>query len=223
MFDFRGRDVGEDSTEKYNQWLEECLDCEVMVLGGGVTALVAGIELQDRGQNVLLLTEADQPGGRLVWENGPVEILSPADELLEELGFPIDSNLPLWVDRLELLGYLVNRFYELGGLIINSAVIENYFQSGQDGFEVEMLLNDRPLIASSPELIVTTGRDRAAGEDSYCPGILEKIVHNTRRTGDGFVAAGLNAHSPGRRGRFCPLVNGFILSGRKAARLSLAD
>jgi len=223
MFDFSGRDPGKDDTEKYSQWLGECLDCDLLIVGAGVTGLVAGLELQENNRDVLLITGADQPGGRLVWENGPVEILSPADELLGELGFPVDSNPPLWVDRLELLAYLVNRFYELGGLILNSALIEKYFCNKDNCFEVELLLAGQPLIATAPELIVTAPGEGKNQNSSSCPEILEKMVYNTRRSEKGFVEAGLKAYHPGRRSRFCSLVNGFVLSGRKAARLCRAE
>ncbi|MGM0380717.1 MAG: FAD-binding protein [bacterium] len=221
MFDFSGREASLDSSKKFNEWLEECLDCDVLVVGAGVSALVAGLELQREDKKVLLVTEAAQPGGRLTWERGPVEILSPADELLGELGFPLNDNPPLWIDRLELLAYLSNRFYELGGLILNSVFIEGEPRREGENFELDILCDDRPFIINGPELISTVPGEKEIPGDAPCSEILEKIVQQTGRTEEGYVQAGLKAYYPGKKGQFCPLVNALLLSGRKAARFCL--
>lgn len=224
MFDFSQRSESRDPEEKFNEWLEKCGDCDVLIEGAGISALCAGIELQESELKVLLVTGADAPGGVLLEGRGPVEILSPADELLEELGYPVETNPPLWIDRLELLAFLTNKFFKLGGEILNSVTFENFSRPGGENFKLDLTLNGRALVVEALQLISTRARKSQELSEITCRQLMEKIVLQTSKTDEGFIKAGFRAcSSAGQREHFCPLINAFVLSGRKAVRLLLAD
>ncbi|MFP4687894.1 MAG: hypothetical protein ACLFN5_07300 [bacterium] len=220
MFKFSGEtDVHSRQLKEYHTWLLGMQEMDVVVLGSDPTALACGLELLGEDYSVLLIDEAETPGGRFTWQRGPVEIISPADELLEELGFPIVSNPPLWLDRLDLLSYMCNRFYRQGGKILPGVYIEGPPRQRKDGFEINLLLDNCPLIISAGDVVVTVPKFNPPSPETVCEQQIEDMVLNTGRHGDGWIRAGYQALLPVTDTEYCPMINGCLLSGRKAAHI----
>ena len=60
-------------------------DCEVLVIGGGLTGLTCAVLLHEAGHSVIVVEAADRPGGRVHSLRAPV-----SDAYLADLG-------PTWI------------------------------------------------------------------------------------------------------------------------------
>lgn len=209
--------------KQQQEWLEACRSAEIIVLGSGIAALTAGLFLELEGQNTLVVAEAENPGGRFTWQPGPVPIVEPAGELLEEVEFTGEVSAPLWVHRTELLAFFVHRYFSAGGEMLSGAKVEKFRCLG-DEFELDLMFNSQPLILSASEFIVTTSftetENNGTTGDTSGP---ERMVVNTKRREEGPLQAGYQALPEIDEETELPLVNGALLSGRKAAEIILAD
>lgn len=223
MFDLPShKKLSEQRDDEFPNWLDSLRQSDVGVVGATPAGFVAGIVLCDYGSDVVLMEQSEQLGGRLLWESGPVPILSPADELLQDLGFPIESNPPVWIDRINLLDFLLHRFLETGGRVVPGCYLDSVTRV--DGtLELSVRLDERRDTLETENIVVTDPRiepDNEAETDADSP--LESMVLNTIQTSDGWVSAGFHALPDDERDEDYPFVNAECLSGRKAAELVIS-
>jgi hypothetical protein len=222
MFEFPSRsELSELRDEEFSQWFRPCRDIDVAVVGCNPAGLTAGINLVDRGKDVVILEESEQLGDRLLWETGPVPIVSPADELLDDLGFRIEENPPIWVDRVEIFNFLLHRFLSSGGRVIHSVYLETVSPT-EDRFELEVSIGEHREVMIVDELGLCDSRSRQAPPDPDEDDPMERMVRATERTSEGWVRGGYQCLSEEVRDRDFPYVNGECLSGRKMAELILS-
>ncbi len=204
------------------EWLKECGKAEVFIVGGGITALTAGLFLQEENVNTLVVNEAAQVGGRFLWQQGPVPVVNPAVELLAELEFVPELTAPYWIQRTELISFLVNQYFSAGGELLPGVNLEK-FRSKNRVFEIDLLFNNQPLIYSGEDLIVTTAYTESVRFSEEGESSPESMVLNTERREAGWVQAGYQALVDTSGTEDLSLVNGCLLSGRKAGELILAE
>lgn len=224
MFDLPPEEeLSSEVGERRRTWLDSCRDREYAVIGGGVTGLMAGLYLQRHNYSTVVMTEADHLGGRLTWDYGPVPLFAPADESLHDLGFPLESEAPVWIDRNLLLTFLVTSFYDEGGIVLTGGYFNADPVSRDDEFRVEFVLSDVSEVFVVSDVISTLGKFDHEERISESETVLEKLVLNTIRRSDGFVQAGVRALREPERSSTPPLESAQVLSGRKAAELVLDE
>ncbi len=202
-------------------WLEGCSESELLVLGGGLAAVTAGLVVQEAGRSVVLVETARTPRDRFFSSDDPLMILSPTDEVLEELGVDVDGTPPVWRNPVSIETALLNRFLEAGGSLVRRAVVDG--RPGPRGriFEARINLGANRRVFEADDLMLTTPHldPEPAGEPFEH--VLHEMVLATRRRDDGMVQAGYQALGDRRVSPGVPAANGLVLSGRKAAELVL--
>lgn len=210
-----------DRDRERHAWLEEARESDVVIVGGGLSALVAGILLGQEDRQSLIVEEAEQLGGRLLWENGPATVLSPADEILDELGFSLPSESPSWPDRIQLISFLAHEFFEEGGRVLPGVSVQAPPVETGESFQLELYFWERHEVFTSPEIIVTLPLTQPARPPRPGDNPLEEMVLATGRRQDNWIQAGFQALNPETRDEPEPFENACILSGRKAAEVIL--
>jgi len=206
--------------EEYAQWMEEVADRATVIIGSDPAGLLAGRVLQRRGKDTLVLEESEQIGGRLLWESGPVPILAPADELLEDLDYPIDSIAPVWLDRIDLLDFLLHGYLKDGGRLLNSVFVERIPDLNQEQ-ELEIVVGERTAVISVGEGILSAPNIEVDFDQPEASP-LEEMVRRTQKIESGWVLCGRQTLTGEERDREYPYINGELLSGRKAVECILA-
>lgn len=216
-------DVTAEAGRAREDWLQGCGESQLLVLGGGVAAVTAGLVVQESGRSVVLVETARTPRDRFFASDDPLMILSPTDEVLEELGLDVDGTPPVWRNPVSLETALLHRFLEAGGSLVRRAVVDGRPASRGRTFEVKINLGaDRRVFAADDLMLTTPCLDpEPAGEPSEH--VLHEMVLATRRREDGMIQAGYQALGDRRISPGVPAVNGLVLSGRKAAELVLAS
>ncbi|GEM_PF-4784506 len=222
MFEFESEDLTAEESERLGAWLDQISTADVYLLGAGVAALTAGFFLQKQGVQTVILTESDTPGGRLAWKSGPVSISYPALELLAESGYQVQADNSLWLPRLKLVTHLTNIYFQAGGELLSGIIFEK-ISSSVDRMRLELLFDRRSLFFESVDAIIT--EPVAAPEELRGPAenLSEKMVLNTGRRSEGWIQAGRQALTVLDSPTDQDLVNGCLLSGRKAAEVALAS
>lgn len=224
MFDLPPEDELSSLLGQHRQsWLDDCRERDHVILGGGLAGLTAGIYLQQADCSTLVMSEADHLGGRLTWDYGPVPVFAPADELLHELDFPLESEAPLWLDRNLLLTFLVTAFYDEGGAVLTGGYFDDYPVTLDENRRVEFTLSEKTEVFNAGDVITSLGKFPCEQRIRETDSVLEKLVLNTVRRSDGIIQAGIQALPDGRRGETPPLESALLLSGRKAAELVLDE
>ena len=221
MFELPSRsELLRERDQEYARWIQDLENRPIVIFGSDPAGLIAGRVLQRLGKDTLILEESEQIGGRLMWDIGPEPILSPADELLEELDYPIDRVPPVWVDRMDLLDFLLHGYLQNGGRLLNSVYTDRIPDVNQGG-ELEIVIGERSAvieveagILSAPSIDVEFNEPQDT--------LLDEMVRRTRFLDTGWVICGRQALTEAERDREFPYINGELLSGRKAVECILA-
>ncbi len=224
MFSIPDREeLGRQRDEEYARWLSRRRGATALILGGGPAGLAAGVVLQQNDVSSLIVEEAEQLGGRLTWESGPLPVFSPAHELLAEFGLEVSQTPPLWLDRLQLFDLLVHAYFEAGGRALTGGTIQHPPRSNPDeeGFLLDLYLGDRTEVIEAEEVIVTLPLAPPGRAPRDSESVLEQMVLATGRRQDDWIQAGFQALPSELRDRSEPYLNGCLLSGRKAAEVIL--
>ncbi len=222
MFEFESEDPAAEGSEQLGAWFDRLSSADVYILGSGVSALVAGYFLQQQGVHTVVLTEADTPGGRLVWKSGPVPIFFPTLSLLADTGYSISEENYAWINRLELVIHLTNAFFQVGGELLSGIIFEKITPaSGQ--MQLELLHDRRSLVFDAVDSVITEPLSPPEELGGEADNVSEKMVLNTGRRSEGWIQAGHQAHQNLDSAADPTLVNGCLLSGRKASEIVLTE
>ena len=208
--------------KKRLEWLTSCSRTNLFILGGSISGLVAGFFLEKAGIETVILSEDEQPGGQFIWKRGPVPIIHPAENILREVGYESAAGSPLWVQRTEILAFCTARYFAAGGLFLGGIKLENIIDK-PPGFELSLTLNEEPLVITAEDGIVTAPAFQPIELSDDLPGVAhELMVQNTGRRPEGWVKAGNQVLTGYSAAEELLLINGHLLSGRKAAEIGLA-
>lgn len=214
-------DVSSESSRARADWLDECAEADLLVLGGGVAAVTAGLAAREAGFSSVIVETGRTPEERFFSSSGPVMILSPADETLAELGCDPQGDPPLWRDLCALEVALLDRFFDEGGRLVRRAVIDGRPQRRDHRFETRVNLRPDRRVFTSREVIVTVPLLDPEPAPARGEHVLHRMLLATRRREDHIVQAGHAAAGGRRIPDGVPAENGLILSGRKAAEIVL--
>lgn len=206
--------------EQFGEWMDRIRNHDVTIVGSGPAGLTAGIVLQKQGRDVVILDESEQLGGRLFWESGPLPIVSPVDELLEDLGYPVHTDPPIWLDRVEFLDFLLHSFVEEGGAVVPGVYIDSLPEEDR-GFEIAVSIQENREVLESEELVLTEPKVNLRDVTDRGDDPMETMVLNTTRVPEGWILAGYQALPENERDEDYPFENAECLSGRKSAELVL--
>lgn len=224
MFDFPEEDELYDRmAERRREWFKDARSRDVVLVGGGVEALMAGLYLEKNNTRSLLLAESEHLGERLIRGNGPVPIFPPAVNRLEELDYPLDTNPPVWVDRNYFLSFLVENYLAEGGRILRGVYLEGSPRVTGDEVRLTVNLDETSETFGFDDLVLTLPRFEAETLDEEGEDPLTIEVRNTRRRSDGTVQAGRLVLPDEYAEMGFPLESADLLSGRKAAEIILND
>lgn len=213
--------IYKELTDRRSDWLSYVHDCEVAILGGGVTALFAGSFLEARDCRTVILESSEYLGGSLNWQNGPVPVYAPAHEQLTELDYSVDDKPPVWIDRNDFLSRLIHVYLDRGGFILRRVFVGE-LPSKRDGiFQVFVEFEDLDMELEFDDLIVSSGEFSVEGSSTNDTDPMEGEILNTERTDERFVRAGRSTLTQYERESTLPLESAHLLSGRKAAEIVL--
>jgi ribulose 1,5-bisphosphate synthetase/thiazole synthase len=208
--------------ERRQSWFRRLRHAQVGLIGAGLESLIAGLVLQDEDVSSVVLTENTYPGHRLLNGMGPVPIYPPAVERLEELGYPVEENPPLWLDRTELQNFLIHSYLRKGGSCLRSVTLE---QSRVESDEIELTLSvdDRRETFTFDDVVLSVDDFGIKTHDLDTSDPLEYEVLATGRRHDAAVQAGPTVLPAELSSSAVPLESAHVLSGRKAAEIVLND
>ncbi len=204
--------------EKLTGWYDNCCQTNVAILGADISALLAGIFLEDAGLQTVVLTESEQPGDRFILKQGPVPIIHPAEQILHEIDFKTALEAPFWVQRTELLAFCTEKYFAAGGSFLPGVTVERI--TGQPaGHELQLRLDEQPLVITAEKTLVTTPVAQVEILTEKEGSVHQYMVLNTGLRSEGWIQAGYQAVDRYSTSEELLLVNGAILSGRKAAEV----
>jgi hypothetical protein len=211
-----------DIDERRQSWFRRLRHAHIGLVGGGLECLAAGVVLENEDVSTLILTEHSHPAHRMLDETGPVPIFPPAVQRLEEWGYPVEENPPIWPDRTDLYSFLIHSYVQAGGLTLRRISLEN---SNVDDKEIELTvsLGDRRETFRFDDVILGVGEYGIEESDLDTSDPLEYEVLGTRRRSDGAVQAGPVVLPDRLAETALPLESAHVLSGRKAAEIVLSE
>jgi len=233
----------------YFDMLQESLDSDVIIVGGGPSGLVAGYTLADQGRKVVIMEKRMAPGGgiwgggkgfnRVVLERGVAEILSEIGiEATEVDGY-------LVVPSVLLASALIKKTVESGVTLLNLFTVEDvYFNEKRElaGVVVndtaykQINLHVDPLTFKSKLVMDSTGHEAVVcnclakrgiiqlkGEEPMNAQLGEQgVIDGTKEVYPGLIVTGMACAQFHGTCRMGPIFGGMLLSGKKAAEIALA-
>ena len=232
----------------YFEMLEDSLESDVIIVGGGPSGLVAGYTLAEQGKKVVIMEKRLSPGGgiwgggkgfnRVILERGVSDILDEIDvKATEREGY-------LVVPSVLLASALIKKTVESGVNLLNLHAIEDvYFNEKRElaGVVVndtaykQIALHVDPLTFRSKIVMDSTGHDAVVlnclakrgiiqikGEDTMNAQLGEQgVVDGTKEVYPGLIITGMACAQFHGTPRMGPIFGGMLLSGKKAAQLAM--
>lgn len=231
----------------YFDMLEDSLESDVIIVGGGPSGLVAGYTLAEQGRKVVIMEKRMTPGGgiwgggkgfnKVVLEREVADILGEIDvKATERDGY-------LVVPSVLLAAALVKKAVESGVILLNLFAIEDvYFNEKRELAGV--VVNDTaykmtnlhvdPLTFRGSVVMDSTGHDavvlnclakrnivRLKGEDTMNAQMGEAgVIENTREVYPGLIVTGMACAQFFGTPRMGPIFGGMLISGKKAAEIA---
>jgi len=124
------KEVTRAIVETFSRDLQDCIESDVIVVGGGPSGLVAARELAAKGVKVLVVERNNYLGGGF-WMGGylmnKTTVRAPANEVLEELGIPSEEFSPgLYVsDAPHACSKLIATACEAGAKVLNMTKVDD--------------------------------------------------------------------------------------------------
>lgn len=233
-------------TERYYQKFLDSVECDVAVVGGGPSGLVAASILGSEGFKVSLFEEKLSLGGG-IWGGGmmfnQVVVQEEATEVLDEFNINYEnySGKYYTLDAIEMVGSLVyhasrnSRVFNL--TTVEDVMIKNEKMAGLvlNWTAVEMAgLHIDPLTISSKAVIDATGHDASVcnivakktekfdlwGERYMDAESADKgVIEKTSEVFPGLYVTGMSVAAFYGLPRMGPIFGGMLLSGKKVAEL----
>lgn len=231
----------------YFQMLENSLESDVIIVGGGPSGLVAGYTLAKEGAKVVIMEKRMSPGGG-IWGGGKgfnrVVLEKSVAPILDEINVTAtETDGYLVVPSVLLAAALVKKAIESGAMLLNLFSIEDvYFNDRRDLAGVvandtaykQISLHVDPLTFRSKMVMDSTGHEAVVcnclakrgileikGEDTMNAQLGEQgVVDGTREVYPGLIVTGMACAQFFGTPRMGPIFGGMLLSGKKAAMIA---
>lgn len=232
----------------YFDMLQDSLDSDVIIVGGGPSGLVAGYTLAEQGKKVVIMEKRMTPGGgiwgggkgfnRVVLERGVSEILKEIDVKADE----VDGYLV--VPSVLLAAALIKKAVESGVILLNLFSIEDVYFNEQrelagvvvnDTAYKQINLHVDPLTFMGKVIMDSTGHEAVVCNCLAKRGIIQLkgegpmnaqlgeqgVVDGTKEIYPGLIVTGMASAQFHGTCRMGPIFGGMLFSGKKAAEIAL--
>jgi thiazole biosynthesis enzyme len=237
---------------EYTKELEECIETDVIIIGGGPSGLTAGFDLARGGLKTLILEQTNYLGGGF-WSGGylmnKVTVRSPAEQFLEEIGVRVKEFSPglYTADAVQACSHLIAAACDAGAKIWNMTVAEDLILRNNvvEGVVInwsplesmpKALAHIDPIGIESKIVVDCTGHDAAAVRMLEHRGLAkvpgngpmwvdvseDKVMEGTGEVFPNLFVAGLSVAAVMGTPRMGPTFGSMLLSGRKCATQILA-
>lgn len=241
-------DVSRLIIRDYFEDLEDSLESDVIIVGGGPSGLVAGYTLAEQGRKVAVMEKRMSPGGG-IWGGGKgfnrVILERGTADIMREIGIePVEKDGYIIVPSVLLAAALIKKAVESGVRLLNLFAIEDvYFNERRELAGV--VVNDTaykmtnlhvdPLTFRSRLVMDSTGHEAIVCNCLAKRGILQLkgeepmnaqmgengVVEGTKEIYPGLIVTGMACAQFHGTCRMGPIFGGMLLSGKKAARIAM--
>lgn len=233
----------------FYKWLDEYIESDVIVVGGGPSGLMAARDLAGAGFKTLIVESNNYIGGGF-WIGGyfmnTLTFRAPADEILTELRIPFKQAAPglLTADGPSACSKLISAACDAGVKILSLTRFDDvvYRNNRVEGAVVNwspVAALPRAITCVDPIALESKAVIDATGHDAWVVQCLAKrglvqlqtygpmdvdssealVVEKTQEVFPGLYAAGMAVSTVFGLPRMGPTFAGMLFSGRKAARL----
>jgi len=234
---------------EFTTWLDDYVESDVIIVGGGPSGLMAGRDLAKAGYKTLIVESNNYLGGGF-WIGGylmnTLTFRSPSEEILNELKIPYKevSDGLFTADGPNACSKLISSACDAGVKILNMTRFDDvvYRNKRVEGAVVNwtpvsalprQITCVDPISLESKVVIDATGHDASVCKSLERRGLLklkdfgpmdvenseDLVVQNTGEIYPGLVVMGMAASSAYGIPRMGPTFGGMLFSGKKAAKL----
>ncbi len=234
--------------QDYFRTLQDSVESDVIIVGGGPSGLVAGYTLAEQGKKVVIMEKKLSPGGG-IWGGGKgfnkVVLERGVGDILREIGVgatEVDGYLV--VPAVLLAAGLIKKTVESGAVLLNLFAVEDvYFNEERElagvvvndtAYKMTSLHVD-PLTFKSRIVMDSTGHDAVVvnclakrgivelkGEDTMNAQMGEQaVIEGTKEIYPGLIVTGMACAQVHGTCRMGPIFGGMLLSGKKAAQIAM--
>ncbi len=247
----REKDITRAIVGSFSQQLQDCVDSDVIIVGGGPSGLIAGREMSRAGARVVIVERNNYLGGGF-WVGGyfmnKLTLRAPSQEVLDELGVPYQEAADgLYVcDAPHVCSKLIGAACDAGVNILQMTLIEDVVV--REGRVAGVVINWSPVSHLPREIscldpvplegklvIDATGHEACLARKLEQRGIIQlkgeqamwiersedAVVENTGEVYPGLIATGMSVAAVYGLNRMGPTFGGMLLSGKKAADIAL--
>lgn len=234
--------------QDYFRTLQDSVESDVIIVGGGPSGLVAGYTLAEQGKKVVIMEKKLSPGGG-IWGGGKgfnkVVLERGVSNILGEIGVEateVDGYLV--VPAVLLAAALIKKTVESGAILLNLFAVEDVYFNDQREL-AGVVVNDTaykmtnlhvdPLTFKSKMVMDSTGHDAVVvnclakrgivelkGEDTMNAQMGEQaVIEGTKEIYPGLIVTGMACAQVHGTCRMGPIFGGMLLSGKKAAQIAM--
>lgn len=237
--------------EEFSKEFIECIETDVIIIGGGPSGLMAAKELATAGVDVVIIEANNYLGGGF-WIGGylmnKLTVRAPAQEVFDEIGVPYkEFEKGLYVaNGPHACSKLIAAACDAGAKIINMTKFDDVvLREGRVGGAVinwtpvgalpRAITCVDPVAIESKIVIDGTGHDAVVVESLVNRGVIESkgfggmwvarsedaLVEKTGEVYPGLIACGMAVATVHGLPRMGPTFGGMLLSGKKAAEIAI--
>ena len=235
----------------FSRQFEDCIDSDVIIVGGGSSGLIAGRDLSKAGARVVIVERNNYLGGGF-WIGGyfmnKITLRAPAQEVLDELDVPYESaGSGLYVaDAPHACSKLIGAACDAGVKFLQMTLTEDVVV--HDNKVAGVVINWSPVTRLPKEIscldpvpleakvvIDATGHEASLARKLEQRGMLtlkgegtlwiekseDAVVEHTGEVYPGLIATGMAVAAVYGLPRMGPTFGGMLLSGKRAAEVAL--
>lgn len=237
--------------EEFSKEFIDCIETDVIIIGGGPSGLMAAKELASSGVDVVIIEANNYLGGGF-WIGGylmnKLTVREPAQEVFDEIGVPYkEFEKGLYVaNGPHACSKLIAAACDAGAKIINMTKFDDVvLREGRVGGAVinwtpvgalpRAITCVDPVAIESKIVIDGTGHDAVVVESLVNRGVIESkgfdgmwvaksedaLVEKTGEVYPGLIACGMAVATVHGLPRMGPTFGGMLLSGKKAAEIAI--